>query len=105
MIQNDTNGVRPQLYITRAINTTTLVNCWLHIGLSIVSGTSAVVSDVIGHRDHRLLEMKIIDEKLLNEVSLQAKESPRLRMRSACRFACQRILIFIRVWMRSAIGC
>ena len=54
MIQNDTNGVRPQLYITRAINTTTLVNCWLHIGLSIVSGTSAVVSDVIGHRDHRL---------------------------------------------------
>ena len=52
----------------------------MHIGLSIVSGTSAGESDVIGHRDHRLLEMKIIDEKLLNEVSLQAKESPRLRM-------------------------
>ena len=26
--------------------------------------------------------MKIIDEKLLNEVIAQAKESPRLRMRS-----------------------
>ena len=41
--------------ILRALfNTTTLVNCWLHIGLSIVSGTSAGESDVIGHRDHRL---------------------------------------------------
>ena len=27
--------------------------------------------------------MKIIDEQLLNEVQIKAKESPRLRMRSA----------------------
>ena len=49
--------------------------------------------------------MKIIDEELLNEVSARAKESPRLRMRSTFgRFACQRIIIFIGVWMRNAIG-
>ena len=49
-------------------------------------------------------EVKVIDEKLLNEVIAQAKKSPRLRMRSACRFACQRIKIFIRVWMRSVMA-
>jgi len=32
------------------------------------------------HRPLFKIEMKIIDEKLLNEVSAQAKESPRLRM-------------------------
>ncbi len=93
------------MYITRAINTTNLVNCWLHIGLSIISGTSAGESVVIGYRDYRLLEMKIIDEKLLNEVSLQAKKSPRLRMRSACRFACQIIITFISRWRINVIGC
>lgn len=38
--------------------------------------------------------MKIIDEKLLNEVSARAKESPRLRMNYN----------FHRSLMRSAIG-
>ena len=35
--------------------------------------------------------MKIIDEQLLKEVSAQAKESPRLRMRSVYRFACKEL--------------
>ena len=48
--------------------------------------------------------MKIIDEKLMNEVSDQAKVSPRLRMRSACRFACQRTITSISRWMINAIG-
>ena len=48
--------------------------------------------------------MRFIDEELLNEVSEQAKESPRLRMRSACRFACQRTIISISRWMINAIG-
>ena len=49
--------------------------------------------------------MKIIDEKLLNEVSTQAKESPRLRMRSTYgRFACQRTITSISRWMINAIG-
>ena len=48
--------------------------------------------------------MRIIDEELLNEVSSEAKVSPRLRMRSACRFACQRIITFISRWRISVIG-
>ena len=39
--------------------------------------------------------MRIIDEELLNEVSSEAKVSPWLRMRSACRFACQRTITSI----------
>ena len=49
--------------------------------------------------------MRIIDEELLNEVSSEAKVSPRLRMRSACRFACQRIITFISRWRINVIGC
>jgi len=49
--------------------------------------------------------MRIIDEELLNEVSSEAKVLPRMRMRSACRFACQRIITFISRWKTSAIGC
>lgn len=49
--------------------------------------------------------VRVIDKILLNEVSAQAMESPRLRMRSTLgRFACQRTTIFIRVWMRSAMA-
>ena len=49
--------------------------------------------------------MKIIDEKLLNEVSTQAKESPRLRMRSTYgRFACQRTITSIGRWMINAMA-
>ena len=49
--------------------------------------------------------MRIIDEELLNEVSSEAKVSPWLRMRSACRFACQRTIISTSRWRISAIGC
>lgn len=49
--------------------------------------------------------MRIIDEELLNEVSSEAKVSPRLRMRSACRFACQSIITFISRRMILASGC
>lgn len=35
--------------------------------------------------------MKIIDNNLLDKVSAQAKESPRLRMRSVYRFACKEL--------------
>ena len=45
----------------------------------------------------------VIDEQLLNQVSAQAKASPRLRMRSACRFACQRIITFISRWRKNVI--
>ena len=49
--------------------------------------------------------MKIINEKLLNEVSTQAKESPRLRMRSTYgRFACQRTITSISRWRISAMA-
>ncbi len=49
--------------------------------------------------------MRIIDEELLNEVSSEAKESPRLRMRSTYgRFACQRTITSISRWMINAIG-
>lgn len=49
--------------------------------------------------------MRIIDEELLNEISSEDKVLPRLRMRSACRFACQRIITFISRWRIRAIGC
>ena len=50
--------------------------------------------------------MRIIDEELLNEVSSEAKESPRLRMRSTYgRFACQRTITSISRWRISVIGC
>ena len=49
--------------------------------------------------------MRIIDEELLNEVSSEAKVSPWLRMSSACRFACQRIITFTSRWRINAIGC
>ena len=49
--------------------------------------------------------MKIIDEELLNEVSSEAKESPRLRMRSTFgRFACQRTITSISRWMINALA-
>ena len=35
--------------------------------------------------------MTIIDKDLLNIVSVLAKESPRLRMRSVYRFACKEL--------------
>ena len=35
--------------------------------------------------------MKIIDKNLLDEISAQAKESSRLRMRSVYRFACKEL--------------
>lgn len=47
----------------------------------------------------------IIDNDLLDQVSAQAKASPRLRMRSACRFVCQRIITFISRWRINVIGC
>lgn len=49
--------------------------------------------------------MRIIDEELLNEVCSEAKASPRLRMRSACRFACQRTITSISRWRINVIGC
>ena len=50
--------------------------------------------------------MRIIDETLLNEVTMQAKESPRLRMRSTFgRFACQRTITFTVHCRTSVIGC
>ncbi len=35
--------------------------------------------------------MKVIDLTLLDKVSSEAKESPRLRMRSVYRFACKEL--------------
>ena len=46
----------------------------------------------------------IIDNDLLDQVSAQGKASPRLRMRSACRFACQGIITFISRWMINAMA-
>lgn len=48
----------------------------------------------------------IIGNDLLDQVSAQAKASPRLRMRSTYgRFACQRTIISISCWRTSVIGC
>ena len=44
------------------------------------------------HSGHREEPLVVIGEQFLNLVSAQAKVSPRLRMRSACRFACQRTI-------------
>ena len=46
----------------------------------------------------------IIDRNLLDKVSEQAKDSPRLRMRSALPLCPAKNSIFISLWMRSAIA-
>ena len=83
------------------------LNCYYYRHYSFVRDIQMIFCMVLGRKmGYAGGGDMIIDNDLLDQVSAQAKASPRLRMRSTYgRFACQRTIISTSRWRISVIGC